>query len=153
MATENDNTQQTKSQSPAEQSRDKAERAFDAAMRRINATATEEDMKTSPRMTLKEILGGDMLSASWIRSQIWLIILVVVFTFTYIAFRYQCQQDLIRINKLETDLKDARYKALSTSSELTERSRESHILEMLKQNRDSLLKISDRPPYIINIEE
>lgn len=136
-----------------EQYKDKAELALDAAMKKLNDNAKEEGMDTSQSMSLKEILGGNMLSARWIRSQIWLIILIVVFTFIYIAFRYQCQQDLIRINKLETDLKDARYKALSTSSELTERSRESHILEMLKQRHDSLLKISDRPPYIIYIEE
>lgn len=136
-----------------EQYKDKAELALDAAMKKLNDNAKEESMDTSQSMSLKEILGGNMLSARWIRSQIWLIILIVVFTFIYIAFRYQCQQDLIRINKLETDLKDARYKALSTSSELTERSRESHILEMLKQRHDSLLKISDRPPYIIYIEE
>lgn len=140
-------------QEKAEQAKEKAEQVLDAAMRKINDNAQEEDVKGSSRMTLREILGGDILSARWIRSQIWLIILIVAFTFVYIAFRYQCQQDLIRINKLETELKDARYKALSTSSELTERCRESHILEMLKQRHDSLLKISDRPPYIIYIEE
>ena len=80
-------------------------------------------------------------------------LLIVLFTFAYVAFRYQCQQDMIQINKLKTSLKDAKYKALSTSSELTERCRESHILKMLKQQNDSLLKTSDKPPYIIYVSE
>ncbi len=87
------------------------------------------------------------------RSQIWLFVLIVVFTIVYVAFRYQCQQDMIAIDKLENELKDAKYKALSSSSTLTERCRESHVLELLKNRNDSLLRPSDQPPYIINVPE
>lgn len=104
-------------------------------------------------LTLKTILGGDILYAEVLRKQLWLIVLVVFFTIIYVAFRYQCQQDMIAIDKLETELKDAKYKALSSSSTLTERCRESHVLEILKNNKDSLLKASDQPPYIINVPE
>ena len=79
--------------------------------------------------------------------------LMVVFTVVYVAFRYQCQQDLIAIDKLEKEVLDAKYKALSCSSTLTERCRESHVLEALKQNKDSLLHVADQPPYIIYIDE
>jgi len=130
-----------------------AEQKFDAAIKKINDNAREEDTTPTSRITFREILGGNMLSAHWIRSQIWLMLLIVVFTFTYVAFRYQCQQDMIKINKLKNDLKDAKYKALSTSSELTERCRESNILKMLKQQHDSLLQTSDKPPYIIYVSE
>ena len=88
-----------------------------------------------------------------VRRQIWLFVLMVVFCIAYVAIRYQCQQDMLAIDKLENELLDAKYKALSSSSTLTEKSRESHVLEALKQNRDSLLHISDQPPYIVNIPE
>ena len=104
-------------------------------------------------MTLRTILGGDFLTAEMVRHQIWLIILVVVFAIVYVAFRYQCQQDLITIDKKEKELLDAKYKALSSSSTLTEKCRESHVLDALKNNKDSVLKISDQPPYIINVPE
>lgn len=130
-----------------------AEQKFNAAIKKLNDNAREEDATPSSRITFREILGGNMLSARWIRSQIWLMLLIVLFTFTYVAFRYQCQQDMIQINKLKSKLKDAKYKALSTSSELTERCRESHILKMLKQQHDSLLQTSDKPPYIIYVSE
>lgn len=129
------------------------EKQFDAALKKINENAREEDATPTSRISFREILGGDMLNARWIRSQIWLMLLIVFFTFTYVAFRYQCQQDMIEINKLKSNLKDAKYKALSTSSELTERCRESHILKMLKQQHDSLLQTSDKPPYIIYVRE
>ena len=130
-----------------------AEQKFNAAIKKLNDNAREEDATPSSRITFREILGGNMLSARWIRSQIWLMLLIVLFTFTYVAFRYQCQQDMIEINKLKSNLKDAKYKALSTSSELTERCRESHILKMLKQQHESLLQTSDKPPYIIYVSE
>ncbi|MFS6555663.1 hypothetical protein VPJ68_09365, partial [Parabacteroides distasonis] len=77
-----------------------AEQKFNAAIKKLNDNAREEDATPSSRITFREILGGNMLSARWIRSQIWLMLLIVLFTFTYVAFRYQCQQDMIQINKL-----------------------------------------------------
>ena len=87
------------------------------------------------------------------RSQIWLFVLIVVFSIVYVAFRYQCQQDMLTIDRLESELKDAKYKALSSSSTLTEKCRESHVLEVLKQNKDSLLKQAEQPPFIIQVPE
>jgi cell division protein FtsL len=88
-----------------------------------------------------------------VRSQIWLFIMIVAFSLVYVAFRYQCQQDMIKIDKLEDKLRDAKFKALSASSTLTAKSRESHVLEILKQNKDSLLHQADQPPYIIEVPE
>ena len=122
-------------------------------LQKIKAQVKEEDPKFSPTMTLKTILGGDFLTAEMIRRQIWVMILIVVFAIIYVAFRYQCQQDLIAIDKMEKELLDAKFKALSSSSTLTEQCRESHVLNALKHNKDSVLKTSDQPPYIINVPE
>ena len=119
----------------------------------IKEQAKEEDPKLTPTLTLRTILGGDFLTADMVRRQIWLFMLMVVFTIVYVAFRYQCQQDLIAIDKLEKEVLDAKYRALSCSSTLTERCRESHVLETLKQNKDSLLHVADQPPYIVYVDE
>ena len=58
-----------------------------------------------------------------------------------------------QIDKLEKELAEAKYKAMSSSSELTERCRESHLLKMLQANNDSLIRPSELPPYKINIPE
>ena len=121
-------------------------------IQKIKDTAKEEDPKLSSSLTLRTILGGDFLTAEMVRHQIWLIVLIVLFTIVYVAFRYQCQQDMIAIDKMEKELLDAKYKALSSSSTLTEKCRESHVLDALKNNKDSLLHIADKPPYIIYID-
>lgn len=117
----------------------------------IEEQAREDEQPLSSNFTLKKILGGDIFSAHFLRNNIGLIVLIVVFIIIYISNRYSVQKDLIEIDKLETELSDAKYRALSSSSQLTERSRESHVLEILKTNKDSILKISSRPPFIINV--
>ena len=122
-------------------------------LQKIRETASEEDPRPSGQLSLRTILGGDLLTTDIVRSQIWLFVLIVAFAIVYVAFRYQCQQDMITIDKLERDLMDAKFKALSSSSTLTEKCRESHVLDVLKQNQDSLLHQADQPPYIIEVPE
>ncbi len=119
----------------------------------IAQQATEEEAPLSSNLTLTKILGGDILTTQFIRRQIWLIILVVVFMILYISNRYSVQKDLIEIDQLQRELQDAKYKALSSSSQITEKSRESNVLDMLKNNKDSILHIATQPPYIINVPE
>lgn len=122
-------------------------------LEKIKETASEEDLRPSQQLNLRTILGGDLLTSQIVRSQIWLFIMIVAFTIVYVAFRYQCQQDMLTIDRLEGQLKDAKFKALSSSSTLTEKCRESHVLDILKQNKDSLLHQAGQPPYIIEIPE
>ncbi len=119
----------------------------------IEKQAIEEEASGSSNFTLRKILGGDILTAQIIRRQIWLVILVVFFVIIYISNRYSIQNDLLELNKLQTELQDMKYKALSTSSQITEKSRESNVLDMLKNNKDSVLHIATQPPYIINVPE
>ena len=135
-----------------EQLKTKEQNALDK-LKEIKQSVSEDDTLPVGTITLRKILGGDFLSAELVRHNIWMLILIVFFMVVYVAFRYQCQQDLILIEKKKAELKDAKYKALSSSSMLTERCRESQVLKKLRQNQDSLLRVSDQPPYIINIPE
>ena len=119
----------------------------------IAKQAIEDEAPLSSSFTLRNILGGDILTAQVIRRQIWLIVLVVFFIIIYISNRYSIQQDLIELDKLQKELQNAKYKALSSSSQITERSRESNVLKMLQNNKDSILHIATQPPYIINVPE
>lgn len=136
-----------------EESAEKSDELLQETLKIIKETASEEDPKPSQQLSLRTILGGDMLTTQMVRSQIWLFVLIVFFSIVYVAFRYQCQQDLLTIDRLEGELKDAKFKALSSSSTLTEKCRESHVLDLLKQSNDSLLHQADQPPYIIEVPE
>lgn len=118
----------------------------------IKEQAREDESEHSASFTLRKILGGDFLTAEMLRRQIGVVLLVLFFTIVYISNRYSCQKSLIEIDQLNTELQDAKYKALSSASELTERCRESNVLEMLRIQKDSTLKIPSEPPYIVEIK-
>ena len=119
----------------------------------IRERANEVERQPLGSLTLKSIVGGDILATTAVRKQIGVIMLIVLFMLVYISDRYSCQQSLIQIDKLNEELNDAKAKALSSSSKLTEKSRESRVLEMLQACKDSTLHISSQPPYIINVPE
>lgn len=123
-----------------------------SAYEQLKESTTEDDDDMTGTLTLRQILGGDHLLV-FVRHHVWLILLIVLLTTVYVGFRYQCQKDVIEISDLEKVLTDAKYKALASSSNLTELCRQSNVLKVLRENNDSLLRISDQPPYIINIPE
>lgn len=141
----------------AEKQKDKEEKektAQPATFRDLVEERTKEDESHSNVVpTLTKILYGDILYTSFIRKQIGVLLLITFFIIIYISNRYNCQQDLIEIDRLTKELKDAKYKALSSSSQLTEKSRESRVLEMLRTTNDSTLHMPNQPPYIINVPE
>ena len=124
-----------------------------STLEQLKQNVSEDDDEPIGTLTLRKILGGDILSAQMVRRQVWLMLLVVLFITFYVAFRYQCQQDMLDIAQLENELTDAKYKALSSSSRLTERCRESRVLEALRNNEDSLLHASAQPPFKIFVPE
>jgi hypothetical protein len=103
----------------------------------IREQATEDESPLAKNFTLRKILGGDILTTSTIRRQIWLFMLITFFVIIYISNRYSYQK----------------YRALSSNSQLTERCRESHVLELLQNNKDSVLHIASQPPYIIEVPQ
>lgn len=148
--TEKPNGQTTEN---ADKSENKPAESLPSLKEVIEEQATEDEAPQSRLFSLKKILGGDILYTSFVRRQIWLFMLIGAFLIVYIGSRYSCQQDLIQIDKLQVKLKDAKYKALSSTSQLTEISRESNVIELLKNNKDSVLKIPSAPPYKIEVPE
>lgn len=146
--------QETSKQENLQQEEPQQQEAPQASLKEVIAKqAIEEEASGSSSFTLRKILGGDILTAQIIRRQIWLVILIVFFVIIYISNRYNIQNDIIELDKLQKELQDTKYKALSTSSQITEKSRESNVLDMLKNNKDSVLHIATQPPYIINVPE
>ena len=117
----------------------------------IRQQTVNDDLPLSKNITLRKVLGGDILNTQFLRRQIWVIVIATLFIIVYISNRYKCQQNLIKIDKLTNELEDAKYRALSSSSDLTQQTRESKVLERLHNDKDSTLHIAMQPPYIINV--
>jgi len=133
--------------------REKEEKEVESLALTIQNQAREDEQPLSKTLSFRKILGGDFFTAEFMKKNVGVIVLIVGFTLVYIANRYSCQNDLLEIDRLNKVLQDSKYKALSAASELTEKCRETHVLEMLRNNKDSVLKQASQPPYIINVEE
>ena len=103
----------------------------------------------SPKhMSVKSILGGDILANDFFKRQTRLLILIMVLTILYINNRYESQQEMIEIDRLKKELTDIKYDALTRSSELMEKSRQSRIEEYISQE-ESFLETATSRPYLI----
>ncbi|WP_373828323.1 FtsL-like putative cell division protein [Bacteroides heparinolyticus] len=111
----------------------------------------EKTEKTKKGPSLTSIIGGDILATDVFRRQAGLLFLVTVLIIIYINNRYECQQQLIEIDNLKKELTDIKYDALTRSSELMERSRQSRIEEYIA-TKESDLQTSTNPPYLIKKE-
>lgn len=108
----------------------------------------EKSTKKKKNNSFKNILGGDILATDFFRRQTRLIVLIMVLIIFYINNRYVVQQQQIEIDKLKKDLIDIKYDALTRSSELMEKSRQSRIEDYIS-TKESDLQTSTNPPYRI----
>ena len=99
-------------------------------------------------MSIRSILGGDILANDFFKRQTSLLILIMVLTILYIDNRDTSQQELIEIDRLKKELTDIKYDALTRSSELMEKSRQSRIEEYIS-TEESHLETSTNRPFLI----
>ncbi|KAA6351294.1 hypothetical protein EZS27_001440 [termite gut metagenome] len=100
------------------------------------------------KSTLRSFLLGDIWVTGFLTRHIRLLSLILAFVIFYIHNRYASQKEMIKIDKLKHDLIDIRYDALTRSSELLERTRQSRIEEYISE-KGSDLQTPTNPPYLI----
>ena len=105
-----------------------------------NTQQPKDGQSASPKhMSIRSILGGDILANDFFKRQTRLLILIMILTVLYIDNRYSSQQELIEIDKLKKDLIDIKYDALTRSSELMEKSRH-HVLKNIFRRKTAPCK-------------
>ena len=114
----------------------------------LNKQKKQKGNETPNHMSIKSILGGDILANDFFKRQTSLLILIMVLTILYIDNRYTSQQELIEIDRLKKELTDIKYDALTRSSELMEKSRQSRIEEYIS-TEESHLETATNRPYLI----
>jgi hypothetical protein len=100
------------------------------------------------KSALRSFLLGDIWATGFLTRHIRLLSLILAFVIFYIHNRYASQKEMIEIDKLKSDLVDIRYDALTRSSELLERTRQSRIEEYISE-KGSDLQTPTNPPYLI----
>ena len=109
---------------------------------------SKKETSSSKHMSIRSILGGDILANDFFKRQTSLLILIMILTILYIDNRYSSQQELIEIDHLKKELTDIKYDALTRSSELMEKSRQSRIEEYISTGESPLETATNRP-YLI----
>ena len=113
-----------------------------------NKQKKQKENASPKHMSVRSILGGDILANDFFKRQTSLLILIMILTILYIDNRYTSQQELIEIDRLKKELTDIKYDALTRSSELMEKSRQSRIEEYIS-TEESHLETATNRPYLI----
>lgn len=109
-----------------------------------------EDADEDMRLSLSSILGGDILGGQWFRRNIIYILMVIVMIIVYVSNRYACQREMIESKVLNDTLLDRRYKALTRSSQLKEKTRRSNIEEVVP---DSAIRTANTPSFNLRLDQ
>lgn len=112
-------------------------------------TDEEEGEDDKEDLSLRYILGGDVLGSPFFIKQVAFVIFVVFLMLVYTGNRYDSQQDIIFIDSLRKELQDMKYNVMTQSSELLNLTRQSNIERRLKAQGDSALTNPITPPYLI----
>ena len=149
---EQEAAEETEEQEEQEEAGPEEEAALSAREQRKATIRALQDDTGSERVniSLRTILGGDLLAGKWFKRQILLILLITLYVIIYVSTRYACQQEMIESTRLADTLLDRRYKALTSSSQLKEMTRRSKVEENLE---DSTLHTPTEPLYNLKIEE
>ena len=100
------------------------------------------------KRNVKSWFDGDMLLSPWLQRNLGLLLLVFALVIVYVSNRYAFQREQVQIQRLRSELIDAKYEALARSSELMEKSRESNIQRFIVE-QGSELQIPTKAPVVI----
>ena len=100
------------------------------------------------RKSFVHVFGGSVLTENFFLKNMKFIIVVVVIIFIFISHRYTVLQKMSDVERLQRELKDAKYESLTFSSSLTEASRQGQI-EKRVQEAGLELQVTNEPVYRI----
>ena len=107
------------------------------------------DSDDDSSLTWRSFVNGELLDGNWFRKHIFFIIFILVLTILYVSNRYACQREQLEQTRLTETLTDSRYKALTATSQLNERTRRSKLMEMLS---DTSLESPVGQGYLLHVE-
>jgi len=120
---------------------------------KIIESGTEDKKKATKKdgvlsNTVKDVLGGDLLSTGTFRFFRYLLYLALL-AFIYIANNYYAENNIREINKLRKELKELRYEYINVKTRLMQIEKQSQIAKTLEK---SGIKKNNQPVKIIEVK-
>ncbi len=95
--------------------------------------------------SLRDLLDGNVLTRKAVMKQSRFILLLVAIAFASIANRNHAEKTVIRLNRLQADVKEMRAKSISISADLVRLSRQSEVVRLVNRY-DLKLEENLEPP-------
>lgn len=102
--------------------------------------------------TLKGLVSGTYIAEKLILNNMRYVVLVAVLGIIFISNRFQAERVEREITKLEQEVRDLRAEALSASAQLGSVSRQSEVIDLVKERGLGLQELRE-PPYRIVVNE
>ncbi len=98
--------------------------------------------------TVKEVLGGDLLSTGTFKFLRFLLFLTFL-AFIYIANNYYAEKNIREINKLRKEIKELRYEYINVKTKLLQIEKQSQIAKILEKKG---IKKNNQPVKILEVK-
>lgn len=115
----------------------------------LDAIKGSEDFSDIKSSTLRDILNGNILTKKFFQKQYLLLIMIAILAFFYVDNRYYCETQLANEIELKKKIQDLKYEYLTISAELMNMTKESNVINMVKE-RGLNLKETVIPPIVIS---
>jgi hypothetical protein len=113
---------------------------------------TRQEIKELSKFSVKDLLGGNVLSREVVTRQIPFLLFVTTAILLYIFNQYRGENVMRRIMDLEKRVREMRAESVSTGFDLQELSKQSEVTRMVTEQGLPLLE-AKTPPYKIVLDE
>jgi hypothetical protein len=113
-------------------------------------TTLEEE---SVPFSLRDLLDGNVLTRKTVIRQSRFILLLVMVAFLSIANRNHAEKTVIRLNRLQGDVKELRAQSITISSDLVRISRQSEVVRLVNRYELGLEENLEPPKKLIESDE
>jgi hypothetical protein len=104
-------------------------------------------------LSFRDLVDGNVLTRKVVLKQSRFILLLVLIAFFSITNRNHAEKTVIRLSRLQSDVKEMRSKSISTSSELVRISRQSEVIRLVNRYELGLKENLEPPKKLIQTEE
>lgn len=126
--------------------------AAESVSRARTGAETGNRKKSGSGGTLKGLVSGTYIAEKLILNNMRYVVLVAVLGIIFISNRFQAERVEREITKLEQEVRDLRAEALSASAQLGSVSRQSEVIDLVKERGLGLQELRE-PPYRIVVNE
>ncbi|MDR2927195.1 MAG: hypothetical protein LBV41_03170 [Cytophagaceae bacterium] len=120
-------------------------------MNQNNNSDFTPEQDDSKHFTIKELLRGNVVATQFFKKNWQYILFLVVLALIYINNHFEVESLMKEHLQLTEELKELKYEAITTSSELMKKSRQSEVVQKVQENNLGL-EVLTTPPKTVVVE-